>query len=100
MPPENAPRSSGSPAVRGGLRNPSNIQADLRDAFANAGFPWVTSHTLRKTVATLMDQAGLSARAAADQLGHAKPSMTQDSYMGRQVSATGAADVLQMLSVA
>lgn len=88
------------PAVRGGVRDPSNVQADLRDAFANAGFSWITSHTLRKTVATLMDQAGLSARAAADQLGHAKPSMTQDAYMGRKVSATGAADVLQKLSVA
>ena len=40
----------------------------------------MTSHVLRKTVATLMDQAGLSARAAADQLGHAKPSMTSDKY--------------------
>lgn len=88
------------PAVKGGVRDPSNIQADLRDAFAKAGFPWVTSHTLRKTVATLMDQAGLSARAAADQLGHAKPSMTQDSYMGRKVSETGAAEVLAKLSVA
>src|SRR5690348_16283750 len=40
----------------------------------------VTSHTFRRTVATLMDEAGLSARAAADQLGHAKVSMTQDHY--------------------
>jgi integrase len=88
------------PAVRGGVRDPSNIQADLRDAFANAGFPWVTSHTLRKTVATLMDQAGLSARAAADQLGHAKPSMTQDNYMGRRIAVTGAAQVLDDLEVA
>ena len=88
------------PAVKGGVRDPSNIQADLRDAFATAGFPWVTSHTIRKTVATLMDQAGLSARAAADQLGHAKPSMTQDVYMGRRLAKTGAADVLEALSVA
>ena len=82
------------PAMRGGLRDPSNTQADLRDALERAGFGWATSHTLRKTVATLMDQAGLSARAAADQLGHAKASMTQDLYMGRRVSATGAAHVL------
>jgi integrase len=70
------------PAPLGNLRDPSNTQADLRDAFAAAGFKWVTSHVLRKTVATLMDQAGLSARAAADQLGHAKPSMTSDRYFG------------------
>ena len=50
------------------------------------------------TVATLMDQAGLSARAAADQLGHAKPSMTSDRYFGRGVTDTGAADVLEALA--
>ena len=87
------------PASRGGLRDPSNTQADLRDALERAGFGWATSHTLRKTVATLMDQAGLSARAAADQLGHAKASMTQDVYMGRRIAATGAAEVLGSLSV-
>ena len=50
-----------------------------------AGFDWVTSHSFRKTTATLLDQAGLSARVIADQLGHARPSMTQDFYMGRKV---------------
>jgi integrase len=54
-----------SPAPLGGWRDPSNTQADLRDAFASAGFDWVTSHAFRKTVATLMDHAGLSSRAAA-----------------------------------
>ena len=38
----------------------------------------------RKTVATLLDEAGLTARQIADILGHARPSMTQDVYMGRQ----------------
>ena len=86
------------PAPLGSLRDPSNTQADLRDAFGAAGFEWVTSHVLRKTVATLIDQAGLSARAAADQLGHAKPSMTSDKYFGRGITDTGAADVLEALA--
>jgi integrase len=43
-----------------------------------------------------MDIAGLSARAAADQLGHAKVSMTQDNYFGRQVARTGA-DVMESI---
>jgi len=43
----------------------------------------VTSHSFRKTVATLIDDEGLSARIGADQLGHAKVSMTQDKYMSR-----------------
>lgn len=45
-------------------------------------FGWVTSHTYRRTVATRLDDAGLSACAIADHLGHAKPSMTQDVFMG------------------
>jgi integrase len=85
------------PAPLGGWRDPSNTQADLRDAFTAAGFDWVTSHVFRKTVATLMDHAGLSSRAAADQLGHANTSMTTDVYFGRKVAATGAAAVLEAL---
>src|SRR4051794_27793691 len=85
------------PAPLGGWRDPSNTQADLRDAFTAAGFDWVTSHVFRKTVATLMDQAGLSSRAAADQLGHANTSMTTDVYFGRKVATTGAAAVLEAL---
>jgi integrase len=83
------------PAPLGGWRDPSNTQADLREAFHTAGFDWVTSHVFRKTVATLMDHAGLSSRAAADQLGHANTSMTTDVYFGPKVATTGAAAVLE-----
>src|SRR4051794_33591956 len=40
------------------LRDPSNTQGDLREAFDRAGYTTITSHTLRRTVATLMDEAG------------------------------------------
>lgn len=85
------------PAPLGGLRDRSNTQAHLREAFDRAGFGSITSHALRKTTATLLDTAGLSAREIADQLGHAKPSMTTDVYLGRQVASTRAADVLESL---
>ena len=75
----------------------AHTQADLREAIVTAGFDWVTSHAFRKTVATLMDHAGLSSRAAADQLGHANTSMTSDVYFGRKVAATGAVAVLEAL---
>ena len=45
----------------------------VRTARGTAGFTWVTSHVFRKTCATILDEAGLSARAVADQLGHARP---------------------------
>jgi hypothetical protein len=41
-----------------------------------------------------MNEAGLSARSAADRLGYAKPSLTADIYMGRRKRAAGAAEVL------
>jgi hypothetical protein len=55
---------------------------------------WVTSHTFRKTVAARLGEAGLTPRQAADQLGHANPSMTLDVYFGRQVVSAEAARVL------
>jgi hypothetical protein len=85
-------------APLGGLRDPSNSNADLREAFDAAGYEWVTSHVYRKTVATLMDAAGLSAGAAADQLGHAKVSMTQGNYMGRRIASMGAGRVLEAIN--
>jgi integrase len=96
-------RSAGSiddpvfPASKGGLRDPSNTQADLRDSLEWCGLPWVTSHVFRKTTATLLDDAGLSARAIADQLGHAQPSITQNVYMGRKIASTEAARVLEQI---
>lgn len=86
------------PAPKGrGLRDPSNTRMAMRTAFRQLGVLEVTSHTFRKSVATLMDQAGRSARDAADQLGHAHPSLTLDIYMGRKKRSTGAAEVLEQL---
>jgi len=72
------------PDSRGGRRDPSNTSRDLRAARGSDEFAWVTSHVFRKTAATEVDRAGLSARQIADQLGHAKVSMTQDRYLGRR----------------
>jgi integrase len=83
----------GSPHKRA-LRDPSNTAADLRAVLNDIGYDWVTSHTFRKTVATRLDDAGMSARVIADQLGHAQPSMTTDVYMGRNVVSAAAAKIL------
>jgi integrase len=78
-----------------GLRDPRNAQRHLRKALDRAGSSGVTSHNFRKTIATLMDSAGLSARTIADQLGHARPSMTQDVYLARQMVDGRAVAVLE-----
>ncbi|MEV6350985.1 tyrosine-type recombinase/integrase [Actinoplanes sp. NPDC051851] len=85
------------PSAVGTLRDPSNVDHQIKEAFTYAGLPDLTSHVLRKTVATLMDEAGLTARQAADQLGHAKVSMTQDTYFARKTLETGAAKALDIL---
>lgn len=82
------------PSTQGTLRDPSAVHKQWRTVRASLKLDWVTSHTFRKTLATLLDDQGLSARVGADQLGHAQVSMTQDVYMGRKGVYTEVADVL------
>lgn len=88
---------------RGKLRDPSNTSNDLRQVLDSlqrekgdepGPWAWVTSHVFRKTVATRLDEAGMSPREIADILGHAKPSMTMDVYMGRKVVSASMATIL------
>jgi integrase len=71
------------PSSAGTWRDPDNFDKQWRRVRDDLGVPKVTSHSFRKSLATLIDDAGLSARVGADQLGHAKVSMTQDRYMRR-----------------
>lgn len=82
------------PDTRGGFRDPANVRRELRDARGKEALAWITSHAFRKTAATILDEAALSARLVADQLGHARPSMTQDVYMGRRAVDSQAARAL------
>lgn len=82
------------PSSTGTLRDPDNFGKQWREVRDDLGLPDVTSHSFRKTVATLIDDSGLSARIGADQLGHARPSMTQDVYMSRGQVHTEVADIL------
>jgi integrase len=82
------------PSTEGTLRDPGNLSRLWRGVREDLGVPEVTSHSFRKTVATLIDDEGLSARIGADQLGHAKVSMTQDAYMSRGRVHTQVAELL------
>jgi integrase len=66
------------------LRDPSNTQADLRQALDRVGYPWARSHVFRKTVASRLDDEGYGIRHIADRLGHSRPSTTMDYYLGRR----------------
>ena len=66
------------PSSAGTLRDPDNFGKQWREVRESLGLPDVSSHSFRKTVATLIDDSGLSARIGADQLGHARPSMVRE----------------------
>ena len=82
------------PSTAGTLRDPNNFGRCWRTVREHLGVPEVTTHSFRKTVATLIDDEGLSARIGADHLGHAKVSMTQDRYMTRGRVHTQVAELL------
>ena len=82
------------PSTAGTLRDPNNFGKEWRNVREQLGVPEVTTHSFRKTVATLIDDDGLSARIGADHLGHSKVSMTQDRYMTRGRIHTQVADLL------
>jgi integrase len=82
------------PSTAGTLRDPNNFGKEWRKVREELGVPEVTTHSFRKTVATLIDDEGLSARVGADHLGHSKVSMTQDRYMTRGRIHTQVADLL------
>lgn len=82
------------PSTAGTWRDPDNFRARWREVRDGLGVPDVTSHSFRKSVATLIDDEGLSARIAADHLGHSRISMTQDNYMARGRVHTAVADLL------
>ena len=77
------------------FRNPANVRPELREARGTDALAWITTHTFRKTAATILDEAALSARLVADQLGHSRPSMTQDVYLGRRAVDSQAALALE-----
>lgn len=80
------------PSTAGTLRDPNNFGKQWRKVRDDLGVADSTTHTFRKSVATLIDDEGLSARVGADHLGHRNISMTQDKYMtrGRQHSEVAA----------
>jgi integrase len=67
--------------------DPAKVTGWVREIRKWVGLEWMTTHTWRKTAATMLDEAGFSARQIADQMGHAQISMTQNTYLGRKGEA-------------
>jgi integrase len=85
------------PDSLGGWRDPSNVLRVWRKVRDDAGIEGLVSHTLRKTVASFLDDAAVPTRKISDQLGHSRVSMTQDHYLGRKLTDRQTAEVLEKL---
>lgn len=80
----------------GGWLDPSNTAGRLREALDESGYDWVTSHVWRHSVATLLDEAGLSVSEIADQLGNTR-AVAEKHYIKPRVTNTKAAAALQAI---
>jgi len=83
------------PSSVGTLRDPHNLRRQWRDA-RGAMFAWVTPHSFRKTVATLVDREHGSGDAAT-QLGHSGTAVTQRHYIEKAIEAPDLTAVLEQL---
>jgi integrase len=84
-------------STAGTFRDPNNFNKQWRQVRDELGVPNVTTHSFRKSLATLIDDKGLSARIGADHLGHTNVSMTQDKYVSRGRVHSQVADMLDRL---
>lgn len=82
------------PTPLGEILDQSLVLRHMRAQREQLGFRRLTSHSFRKTVATILDRQGMSARAIADYLGHSDPALTQKVYMSRHKRSSKAAEQL------
>jgi integrase len=88
------PGSPICPNSLGKRRTESSASAAVSELLDRYGCEWATSHTFRHSVATFLDEAGMTPREIAIHLGHAQPSMTMDKYMDRRRIITKVAEFL------
>ena len=81
---------------RGTWLSPQNVRRQWRQARADIGLEWVTPHTFRKTVATLIDTEADADRAAA-QLGHGSKEITKKRYIVKPALAPDSSSIPERL---
>ncbi|MEU7842739.1 tyrosine-type recombinase/integrase [Micromonospora sp. NPDC049114] len=73
---------------RGTWLSPNDVRRQWREARADADLAWVTPHTFRKTVATLIKEE-TDTKSAAAQLGHSSEEVTATYYIGQARPSPG-----------
>ena len=79
----------------GGLLNPVNVARDWRRTFKGSEWAWVTQKTLRKTVATLVNEIHGS-DLASKQLGHASDKVTKSYYIAQSLVPIDTGEALEI----
>ena len=74
-----------------------NIERRWCQIRRDTGFDWVTPHTFRKTVATLVSEH-VGSEQASRQLGHSSSQVTRDFYIAKPPVAADLSDLLQSLA--
>jgi integrase len=74
-----------------------NVERRWRQIRKDTGYEWVTPHTVRKTVATLVSEATTS-ELASRQLGHSSSQVTRDHYIAEPPVSADLSEVLEALA--
>lgn len=85
------------PSTTGTWRDPGSVRKQLVKVLPDAGLAWVTPHTFRRTVATVIANED-DIRLAADVLGHADADVTRRHYWDRPDTAADARATLSMFA--
>jgi integrase len=82
------------PARNGTWQQVTNVERRWRQIRRDTDLDWVTPHTFRKTVATLISER-VDAETASQQLGHSSPAITREFYISKPAIAADVAHVLE-----
>jgi integrase len=85
------------PTRNGTWQQVNNVERRWRQVRKDTGLEWVTPHTFRKTVATLISER-VNAETASQQLGHSSPAITREFYISKPTIAADVAHVLDELA--
>ncbi|WP_207760095.1 tyrosine-type recombinase/integrase [Bifidobacterium scaligerum] len=82
------------PTPDGAIMDVNLLDRHLRKVRKGLGFSYITSHSFRKTVATMLADAGMSSMDIADYLGHSKAEITERVYIQRNRKSSEAAALI------
>ncbi len=91
------PNDAVFPPRNGTWQQVNNVERRWRQIRKDTGLDWVTPHTFRKTVATLISER-VNAETASQQLGHSSPAITREFYISKPEIAADVAHVLEVLA--